>query len=241
MLRPFMVLICLFCFCFTGEAKVLRVQGVINQAFVSNVLKILEEHPDVGTLSIDSEGGQADAVWPLTQLIIERQLAVHVPRYCLSACATFVFLASSKRSMERDAIVGGFKSVVGILQYTEDALPVKWREQAQARRLREAAVLKRFPVTEASLKALLRLNRPECISMGNGSEEEVLLKVGDPLGIPSVELLVELGIEAPANWPSSGEDVRQRAARIPSLANLRGLELSTSVPNLQRGNLPLCK
>ena len=83
----------------------LHLDGVIPIGITARVAALLEAHPDITTLILNSPGGQIPAARTLATLVEDAGLDTHVAASCSSAC-TLVFMAGTTRTLGPDGRLG---------------------------------------------------------------------------------------------------------------------------------------
>lgn len=86
-------------------ASVLEISGPIGFGLTNEVVGMLEAHPTIGTLHLESPGGRIEEAKKLCRLIRARGLLTYVSGECLSAC-TLAFLGGRERLVGPDAKLG---------------------------------------------------------------------------------------------------------------------------------------
>lgn len=87
-----------------GQISALRYCGSINALGVEKVENLLSDS-DIA-LVITSYGGELDAPLRLAEIVTAKGLEVEVVGPCFSGCASFVFVAGSRRMVNADGILG---------------------------------------------------------------------------------------------------------------------------------------
>jgi hypothetical protein len=84
--------------------------GDIEHGDRDRLHRLLKKGPGVKTISLTSPGGSMSEAADLADLIIDFKLDTHVIVKCESACASYVQLAGSRRTMERGSKIGYHRS-----------------------------------------------------------------------------------------------------------------------------------
>lgn len=88
------------------QGQTIHYSGEITQAGVDKVAALLEVHPTVGELAINSVGGVIGRGIDLGLLVLRHQLDVRVTGAgCISSCANYVFTAGRHKVIEPGAVV----------------------------------------------------------------------------------------------------------------------------------------
>lgn len=83
----------------------LLIKGDLDFGLTRQVKQILQEHPELNKLVLDSRGGIVSEARGVARLARVHQLATHVDKECYSAC-TIIFISSSTRTISRKATLG---------------------------------------------------------------------------------------------------------------------------------------
>lgn len=103
---------------FTVEGEVLVYdtvappEGVVEEmenADIDELLQVLQRHPEITTLRLNSSGGSLWAGDEMARLVMDFELDTEVQSVCESACTT-VFLGGAKRRMQRGGKIGFHRS-----------------------------------------------------------------------------------------------------------------------------------
>lgn len=86
--------------------KMISMSGFIDARYVAGIAQIASRYPSIGTLIIDSEGGEVEAAIRLGQLVRNGGWDVVVKNKCLSACANYVFPAGKRKWVLPNSWVG---------------------------------------------------------------------------------------------------------------------------------------
>jgi hypothetical protein len=113
----FLLVMCqTFCACSTMEPitgkRIAHFVGAITEATVTDFInknQKAELVPEI--LAITSLGGNVDAGIRLGQWILDNNIDVSIPSYCLSSCANYVFLAGKRKSIAPRAVVAWHGSI----------------------------------------------------------------------------------------------------------------------------------
>lgn len=94
---------------------VARVSGDITFAAYDSLKATIEQHPELHTLQISSDGGRIAAARGMARLITENNLGTEAFGTCASAC-TLVFIAGTPRNLSDTAQLGfhGYRLISGI-------------------------------------------------------------------------------------------------------------------------------
>jgi ATP-dependent protease ClpP protease subunit len=87
------------------DATELEITGPLDFGISSAVSTLLENHPSIHTLHLNSEGGRLAEADVLRKLVMQRGLNTYVATQCASACVT-VFVAGKNRWLSRGAEIG---------------------------------------------------------------------------------------------------------------------------------------
>lgn len=83
----------------------MELAGGMPDGTVTAVRKMLEDHPGIRVIHLNSEGGEMTEGYRLAQLIRQRRLTTYTAATCSSAC-TLAFLAGSPRYLAADGWLG---------------------------------------------------------------------------------------------------------------------------------------
>lgn len=121
----------------TGESIIFS--GRITPESAEKFRRKLEAAPQAKRLLITSPGGDAAAGMAIGRLVFERRLDVEVKRYCMSACANYVFTAGRIKHLAPGAVVAWHRSVASVVYGLETAgaaldagLPEEWGLHGQS-------------------------------------------------------------------------------------------------------------
>ncbi len=89
----------------TVKGDELLLYGPLTNGIGKKVAEVLESHPEVAKLKVNSEGGRLYEAEQISALVSRRGLDVVVSGECSSAC-TIVLLSGKLRALEADAVVG---------------------------------------------------------------------------------------------------------------------------------------
>jgi hypothetical protein len=87
------------------DNTVLELEGAMGFGVSREIERVLEQHPQIRQLRLNSIGGRIGEAKRLAELIAERRLATATTTHCLSACV-LVFAASTERVMAPAARLG---------------------------------------------------------------------------------------------------------------------------------------
>lgn len=87
------------------EDDALRFSGSVALGATARMQDLLEAHPEVTQITLDSDGGHIFEARGMARLARERGLTTSVPRACSSAC-TLIFIAGHKRQIAMGAQLG---------------------------------------------------------------------------------------------------------------------------------------
>ncbi|NRP13399.1 MULTISPECIES: hypothetical protein [unclassified Aliiroseovarius] len=88
-----------------AEGEVVQLTGVIALGATRDLQHLLQTHPDVTRIELDSDGGHIFEARGIARLVLEQKLDSHVTRRCSSAC-TLVFVAGQRRLLAPGARLG---------------------------------------------------------------------------------------------------------------------------------------
>lgn len=138
--------------------RLVQFKGVLNQESVTALISKIKAGQK--TLLIESEGGDAASGQLLGQYIASNEVTVIISRYCLSACANYVFLAASKKLLLPDAVLGFHGGLVrpnkesGASETSSISAPMQVLYEA------EEKFLKAIKVDQALISRSFNLTRP---------------------------------------------------------------------------------
>lgn len=89
----------------SADKKVLLVQGTLGDGITDQALTLLDQHPRIKTVALNSPGGLVSEGRALGQLIKARQLNTYSNKGCLSAC-TLAYAGGKERLLHPDAKLG---------------------------------------------------------------------------------------------------------------------------------------
>ena len=105
------------------SGEIAWISGFFGNGSNNKLRELIAQHPNLETLVITSQGGRIKEVERSADAT--RELAVHVPDYCLSACTTFLFTAKHS-SIDTRAAIGfhrpGFDGKAGMMQQLSGAV-----------------------------------------------------------------------------------------------------------------------
>ncbi len=87
------------------QNTLLHVRGPLQVGITREVSRLLEAHPEVGGIILDSGGGQIYEGRGLARLIKDNALATYSLEQCVSSCTT-AFVAGTKRTLGNNAKLG---------------------------------------------------------------------------------------------------------------------------------------
>ena len=87
------------------EENTLLLSGKFSYEISKDFEQVLDENPQVKTVSFFSQGGNDHEARKISLIIKERELNTYVPEYCVSACVT-AFIGGQKRQMSSKALLG---------------------------------------------------------------------------------------------------------------------------------------
>ena len=103
---------------FSGRALIYK--GELSAAANQRLFELYEQLPvKPQTLVISSAGGRVELGLELGEWVFRQQLKVHVPSFCNSACANYVFTAARERELGENALLsfhGGMRDADTQLQ-----------------------------------------------------------------------------------------------------------------------------
>jgi len=126
---------------------------------------------------IDSPGGDSVAGYRIAEKLSAAEVEVVVRRYCLSACANYVFVPARRKSLEEGALIGFHGGLGGPMRTRLEDLPAEVREAARPlfeAQAKEVELFRRIGVDTALFLARGKLTpKPrisKTLSCGGGSE-----------------------------------------------------------------------
>lgn len=149
------------------DSSLIHVEGELGFGLTESVIGLIEGHPSINGIVLDSTGGYLYEGRVLAALIEEYNLNTYVTRQCSSAC-TVAYIAGSKRFLTQHASLG-------FHQYSNS--------------IRGAEL-------DESLRDEQRMDRDYFESRGVGLSflDQMYKATADKLWFPSLELLIEAGI-----------------------------------------------
>lgn len=100
--------------------------GAITEATLASFLHLLETHPSVKYLDVNSATGDPLAAIQLGYAVYRSRITVRVINECLGPCANYLFTAAAERIITPDAVVawsGGALNQSRVLQWRSYMLP----------------------------------------------------------------------------------------------------------------------
>lgn len=87
-----------------GHSLPLHIEGEVNQSLFNRIRNYVNGG---GTsIVITSQGGDAYFGQKIGLLILKKRLNITVEKYCLSACANYIFLSGNKKYLKKNALLG---------------------------------------------------------------------------------------------------------------------------------------
>ena len=87
------------------QENTLLLDGKFSYGISKDFEQVLDENPQVKTITFFSQGGYDHEARKISLIIKERELNTYVPEYCVSACVT-AFIGGQKRQMSSKALLG---------------------------------------------------------------------------------------------------------------------------------------
>ena len=87
------------------QENTLLLDGKFSYGISKDFEQVLNENPQVKTITFFSQGGLEYEARNISSIIKERGLNTYVPEYCVSAC-TSAFIGGKKRQMSSKALLG---------------------------------------------------------------------------------------------------------------------------------------
>lgn len=87
------------------EGSTLEYTGLLNTAGLEQLRRILKQQPSLRELRINSSGGDALPAIEIGELVRDRRLEVVVDDRCNSACANYVFVPATKKTITAGSMV----------------------------------------------------------------------------------------------------------------------------------------
>ncbi len=82
-----------------------KIEGSIDFNLPDRLSKLLNDNPEIKSLTINSAGGYMPPARKIAHLIINKKLDTHINKTCNSAC-TYIFAAGTKRTISINAKLG---------------------------------------------------------------------------------------------------------------------------------------
>ena len=92
------------------EEKTLLLSGKFSYEISKDFEQVLDQNPQVKTVSFFSQGGSDHEARKISLIIKERELNTYVPEYCVSACVT-AFIGGQKRQISSKALLGFHRGI----------------------------------------------------------------------------------------------------------------------------------
>ena len=124
------------------------VKGDINYALHASFLKTLEDHQNITTIALSSEGGIIFAARAIANKIMELNLDTKTNADCFSAC-TLIFLAGKKRQLAENGQLG-FHLYATKTMLTASILDIEEQVEKDKQYLRDRGVSEDFITTAYS-------------------------------------------------------------------------------------------
>jgi hypothetical protein len=195
---------------------ILELQGLVDRT----MLALFNEAVSKGNVSrvrISSRGGDAVVGLQIAATMVARNIEVIVHGLCAGTCAQHIFMAGSRRRIEKGALIGFVASIKGSaaqLRIATETLEV-------ANPL--AAVMARYAAAEADLylrrgvseSVLLDMEvglQPTCIIVRrSGSNISWRTQSNYQMWVPTRQYLQAAGVEFDGDWPSSRKEMSRVA------------------------------
>jgi len=102
------------------------VKGKFNRGISNELEKVLEDNPQIITITFDSPGGLEFEARNVFSIIKEKGLNTYVSEYCVSACVS-AFIGGEKRQISSEALLGFHQGSpeLGLREFTKDELSDK--------------------------------------------------------------------------------------------------------------------
>jgi hypothetical protein len=71
----------------------------------STMYKFFNDLPNNSTVVINSKGGRESDAISIAEIVAKKSITIEVDRFCASACAQYIFIASKTRKIRDDAVV----------------------------------------------------------------------------------------------------------------------------------------
>lgn len=187
-----------------------RIDGDLEAEFVSKITE------DIQRIEITSKGGEVSSALAIGEEIAERGIDVEAVDYCISACASYIWVSGSNRSVRENTILafhGGDLPLLALYEKSGSVYPdlrpaAMLIENAKriARLYAQLGVDKEFAFAASYARGLICLDTIE-LDDGTISLGPTFRATGF---IPTASFLNSYGIDAQgSNLPSSQEDLEQ--------------------------------
>lgn len=218
-LNPAIVL----CFAISGcsSAQTLEFKGVIDAKSADEAIEKIKH--GASKIVITSQGGETEASLRLAEKIQQLRIPVTVRGYCLSACASYIFVASPQRFVEQGAIVAfhntssSYERVARHLNAPEVIAAVSPRAE------RERSLYTRANVSLDLLVEPEARIGPICMAFAApkpGGVRQGYMHSRANFWIPDIAQARRLGLDVQGSWPASREDLYGRLVSLKVLNKL---------------------
>ena len=200
----------------------IRFEGSISDKNFRLLQQILDTpaYRDARWIEITSAGGDASAGMAIGRLVRSRNLGVKVPKFCVSACAQYIFLAARDREVAQGALVLFHRNMGMIERLHRDSgnaegaalfRPVKVEEDQFMNEIGAANVL-----TEWSLKGV----EPLCIFSNPFLPATDLKRYGNvsrfsAYAVPRADIEQLTGTPIIGYWPKDRDEMLKALAKLP--------------------------
>jgi hypothetical protein len=192
----------------------LSIRGTINDQSAADFLRLI--NPNIKEIRLTSLGGLAEPAIKIGAEIRARNLRVVVDRYCFSACASYIFLGSTSRSINPFSLVAFHNTGSSISEFNFAKADQEVHARYAAEAALEASYYQSVGIDTAWLYRPQLEIRTKCYSFRPGSQKTSfdLIYLSDfSVWIPSRAFLAQAGVTFSGYWPENTEDAASSAAR----------------------------
>ena len=184
----------------SGQGHDLRYEGDVDQA----MLRYFTEIPENSTIYLTSAGGEEAIALDIADVIVRKSINIRASRFCLSACAQYLLVASERTTIEDGTFVSFHMN-----SFAAATFGLTSAQNIQNNAQRAAALYKRRGISLDLLTMPLRGIGPLCVNERQPSGSSAVAS-----WIPSTAQLQEWGVKWGGYWPENSAETEALARNI---------------------------
>lgn len=208
--------------------EALHIRGPITQNVAETTMRELTEHPRA--LAVTSSGGDARAALLLGEFIQKHHVSVTAAGYCLSACASYVWVASPSPKIAPATIIGFHDTMTSMMSAARGRDPAFAVHTYGELSEREVRLYRAAHIDPAllTLPAVMMAPRCDFLATGPSGEQVALVASQFVMYVPSEATLRKAGLKFAGAIAATADEIGV-AART-NLPQALGMRVRVDVP-----------